>query len=130
MLTLSRAFSTVVADGQFSTLGIVLLTLLADLASAIKAKLEFTGMPRSEKAANGLSTDIKAVTEDVGEVICRENEIPAIVTRSDSTVPGVINTETVSTSKNSKYAGEGKTKPAKKKSRKKNTIDELFNNFL
>lgn len=129
VLILPRAFSTVVADGQFSTLGIVLLALLADLAGAIKAQPELMGIPRSAKVANGPSIDTKAATDDVGEVICRGNEISTIATRSDSTVVGVINTESVSSSKGSKCDGKGKTK-AVKKSRKKNTIDELFNNFL
>lgn len=115
------------ADSQFSTLGVVLLTLLADLASAIQVKVDFTAMPRPEKVASKRAIDIGAAAEDVGEVICRGKNLPAL---TESTAAGSITTEPVSNSTVPKSGAEDKAKAYKKKSRKKNTIDELFNNFL
>ncbi|RJE21257.1 hypothetical protein PHISCL_06408 [Aspergillus sclerotialis] len=126
-----RAFSTVVADGQFSTLGIVTLTLLADLASAIQISFnDLSPISRPEKIPSKQSLDIVSAVEDIGEAVCRRKDTPTLAKRPELTIQGKITSESTRTSPGSKRDEEDNVKMAKKKSRKKNTIDELFNDFL
>ncbi|KAE8348170.1 hypothetical protein BDV28DRAFT_106726 [Aspergillus coremiiformis] len=71
------AFSTVVADGQFSTLGTVLLGTLARLIKAIEiVKDKFAAQPKSLKAA---SSHVGIVgSEDIGEVLSRNNDLSGL----------------------------------------------------
>ncbi|RMJ23191.1 hypothetical protein PHISP_05932 [Aspergillus sp. HF37] len=97
-----RAFSTVVADNQFAVLGIVLLSILADLASVLRIRLDSVpegSFPQASVLAEEekkVATDKGAleatpvVSEDVGEVVYRGKDTPVSVEGSESTASAAI----------------------------------------
>ncbi|CRL30123.1 unnamed protein product [Penicillium camemberti] len=118
------AFSTVVADNQFSTLGIVLLAALARLSKITGISHQLKMQPVSK------SKIIPVAKEDLGERIRRIDTVPLApvkISQSDSKASKV--------SMVSKAAKEKPTeklkdvsKPTKKK--KKNAIDDLFSGLF
>lgn len=116
-LTFYRAFSTVVADNQFSTLGIVLVATLARFAKA-------TGINYSKLAHIEVKTskNISAKSEeDRGERIVRIDDVDVDAV-SDSRKQRFSKME--SEEKSSKDKVKRLKSSAKKK--KKNAIDDIF----
>ena len=86
-------------------------------------------MSRPEKIVSKQSLDNKSSAEDVGEAVRRRKETPTLDKRPELTIQRKITRESLRRSK-SKCDVEANVKEPKKKNRKKNTIDELFNDFL
>lgn len=109
-----RAFSTVVADNQFATLGIVLLATLARLARASGIQLGSNANvgPKIKHASA-----VAPIEEDRGE------RVPRKQTEGLNDVP--ISSPAVRSSKDD-YKNQRK-KPSR---RKKNAIDDLFSGLL
>ncbi|KAJ5231316.1 uncharacterized protein N7469_005904 [Penicillium citrinum] len=114
-----QAFSTVVADNQFSTLGIVLLATLARLVKATGIK--FSKLARVEVK---LPKNIPVRSEvDRGERIVRVDDVDVGVgVDAVSVSRQKQSSETVSQEKSSKE----KTKRVKTAKKKKNAIDDIF----
>lgn len=148
LILVSRAFSTVVADNQFAVLGVVLLSILADLASVLRIRLDSLpggSFPRAsvlaeEKEEKGEAIDKGALeatpvaSEDVGEVVYRGKDTPVSAEGSESTPSAAIDTGPAGAMKKKKKE-KGKLEdesavPKKKSRKKKNTIDDLFNGVL
>ncbi|KAF9892201.1 hypothetical protein FE257_002607 [Aspergillus nanangensis] len=129
------AFSTVVADGQFSTLGTVLLATLSRLAKVTRIDRELkarqTQRPRAQIPARGTPKG-----EDVGEVLSRPIE---------STSKEVMNPSGARASHGSSKSRQGvgevglkkkkenssvDSRNPKKKRRKVDAIDDLFDGLL
>lgn len=152
LILVSRAFSTVVADNQFAVLGVVLLSILADLASVLRIRLDSLpggSFPRAsvlaeKKEEKGEATDATdqgareatpVASEDVGEVVYRGKDTPVSAEGSESTPSAAIDAGPAGAMKKKKKKEKGKLEDEsavpKKKSRKtKNTIDDLFNGVL
>ncbi|KAJ5394112.1 uncharacterized protein N7487_011753 [Penicillium crustosum] len=110
------AFSTVVADNQFSTLGIVLLATLARLSKITEISHQLKMQPVSQ------SKIIPVAKEDLGERIRRIDTVqlaPVKISKSDSKA-----------SKVSMEKLKDVSKPTKKKKKKKNAIDDLFSGLF
>ncbi|KAJ5882189.1 uncharacterized protein N7529_000861 [Penicillium soppii] len=117
------AFSTVVADNQFSTLGIVLMAALARLSKV-------TGISREMKmqVAPGKTTKKASpvtMTEDLGERVCREDD--ALMTRPVHASRPV---DKKSASKEKPEKDRSSSKSVKKTKKKKNAIDDLFSGLF
>lgn len=115
---LASAFSTVVADNQFGTLGIVLLAALARLgkATGVELGIDAQVFPATERA-----TAVASIEEDRGERVCRDQA--EALPEPNEAPPS------------KKVARPLKSKPrdqhSKKASkRKKNAIDDLFSGLL
>ena len=104
--------------------------MLADLASAIQIDFDLTSISRQGGRVSKHSRDIEPAVEDIGEAVCREKNTPALAKGTELTSQGKITTGSARTSSESKSDVEGNAEVTKKKSRKKNTIDELFSNFF
>lgn len=122
----SRAFSTVVADNQFSTLGIVLLAALARLAKVTRVNHEPTAQPMTEKS----KTIPVASTEDFGERVCRTVDDDHGVGNGPAQTchPSKSELDTVRRSTENRNDLTKTTKKSKK--RKKNAIDDLFSGLV
>ncbi|CAI7623429.1 unnamed protein product [Penicillium palitans] len=119
------AFSTVVADNQFSTLGIVLLAALARLSKITGISHQLKMQPVSK------SKIIPVAKEDLGERIRRIDTVPLApvkISQSDSKASRV---SMVSKATKEKPTEKPKdvSKPTKKK-KKKNAIDDLFSGLF
>jgi ribonuclease MRP protein subunit RMP1 len=126
------AFSTVVADNQFSTLGIVLLAALARLSKITGISHQLKIQPVASKSK---PTPVVA-KEDLGERIRRIDDAPLTravkVLQSDSKVASKVSkVSKVSKEKKTtgKPTGDGVLKTTKKK-KKKNAIDDLFSGLF
>ncbi|PLB49540.1 hypothetical protein P170DRAFT_510080 [Aspergillus steynii IBT 23096] len=120
------AFSTVVADVQFSTVGTVLLATLARLAKATGIDKDLKNTFRVDKASRSRAPSISLQNaEDLGEILSRKPPSPLpkepVTKESDVARSGSI-------SKIANTAG-GHTKKSKKR-KKKDAIDDLFNGLL
>ncbi|KAJ5107553.1 hypothetical protein N7456_004228 [Penicillium angulare] len=121
------AFSTVVADNQFSTLGVTLLAALARLSKATGADRKLEAKPRlkakakeKEKANTG-PIPAPLPTEDRGERVSRD----------DPNAPPVLTQSQESSSKERATKKLHSAKSTKKTSKqKKNVIDDLFSGLL
>ncbi|KAJ5504678.1 hypothetical protein N7463_007552 [Penicillium fimorum] len=133
------AFSTVVADNQFSTLGIVLLATLARLSKITGISHQLKVQPVATKSNH---TPVVA-KEDLGERIRRIDDAPLTrpvkVLQSESMVsskvlkvPKVSKVSNVSKEKKTteKLTEDGVSKPTLKKKKKKNAIDDLFSGLF
>ncbi|KAJ5822903.1 hypothetical protein N7447_005243 [Penicillium robsamsonii] len=135
------AFSTVIADNQFSTLGIVLLATLARLSKITGISHQLKVQPVASKSK---PTPVVA-KEDLGERIRRIDDAPLTrpvkVLQSESKVskvpkvpkvPKVSKVSKVSKEKKSteKLTEDGVSKPTLKKKKKKNAIDDLFSGLF
>nr|XP_001396540.2 meiosis protein MEI2 [Aspergillus niger CBS 513.88] len=126
------AFSAVVADGQFSTLGTVLIATLARLAKATEIDKELKLPSNTEKASTGpvYSTGAQR-REDMGVVLCRPacSSTPTLPHRTQ--VPGSSRRARDERSlKAPKGTVGSKEKSMRKKKRKKDAIDDLFDSLL
>ncbi|KAL2007181.1 hypothetical protein VTN00DRAFT_8619 [Thermoascus crustaceus] len=135
------AFSTVVADGQFSTLGIVLLAVLSRLAKLIGVRTKDSQY--SFKGDVVTLPDIAtANSEDLGEVVRRKSDPLASVAEPNPQEPPNPGIRIEKISKRTKHQFEGpvpgvtalpednKDTKRSKKRRKANAIDDLFNTVL
>ncbi|GKZ58358.1 hypothetical protein AnigIFM49718_004176 [Aspergillus niger] len=127
-----QAFSAVVADGQFSTLGTVLIATLARLAKATGIDKELKLPSNTEKASTGpvYSTGAQR-REDMGVVLCRPacSSTPTLPHRTQ--VPGSSRRARDERSlKAPKGTVGSKEKSMRKKKRKKDAIDDLFDSLL
>lgn len=117
------AFSTVVADNQFSTLGIVLLAALARL-NKITGISQLKMQPVTSK-----SKIIPVAKEDIGERILRIDNAPLTpvkVSQSDSKISKASKAKPTE-----KFTEDGVSKStSKKKKKKKNAIDDLFSGLF
>ncbi|CAG8937419.1 unnamed protein product [Penicillium salamii] len=124
----SRAFSTVVADNQFSTLGVVLMAALARLSKITGISQEMKKHSTASKVQKSNSMPQK---EDLGERIRRVEPAP-----TSSTHP-----VQVSQPDKAENKAEVQEKPADKvrsaeksakktKKKKKNAIDDLFSGLF
>lgn len=115
---LARAFSTVAADKQFATLGIVLLATLARLAKATGLNFQ----PKADiRVANRRAVAAASVAEDRGERLGRD-EIDPLLKREEPL------SETNARSVGHKPKDSASKKATKRK--KKNAIDDLFSGLL
>ena len=126
-----RAFSTVVADGQFSTLGTVLLATLSRLTRVTGLDKELKISSQVEKSSAGPACGISAQkNEDVGVVLCRE----------DFSAPVMPSTTKISNSARCAHHKRASKEPTsavglggkktRKKKRTKDAIDDLFDSLL
>lgn len=118
------AFSTVVADNQFSTLGIVLLAALARLS-------KITGISELKQPVTSKSKFTPIVAkEDLGERIRRIDNapLPPVKISSDSKVSKFSKASKVS--EPTEKLTEDVSKSTSKKKKKKNAIDDLFSGLF
>lgn len=119
-----------VADGQFSTLGTVLLATLARLTKATGIDRDLKHLSQAERKESRISrpnTKAPPKKEDVGEPVHRTEDIPRRAKVSEAhNSPGPVTRphDTV------KKARTMETEAPKKKKRKKNAIDDLFAGVL
>ncbi|KAJ5237853.1 hypothetical protein N7489_007944 [Penicillium chrysogenum] len=122
------AFSTVVADNQFSALGVVLLAVLARLS-------KITGISHQKMEPATTKSRMTVAKEDLGERIRRIDNAPLApvkISHADSKVSRV--SKEKPTEKSAEYTestedGVSKT-TSKKKKKKKNAIDDLFSGLF
>lgn len=129
-LIVIRAFSTIVAETQFSALGIVLLSTLSRLTRATGIDHDMKSRPSAKELARGDTDSATLGREDLGEVVQR---------RDAALIPGhsvgIKNSDSVARPKHSKHSKpksmeDTKLKAPKKKKRSKNAIDDLFEGLL
>jgi ribonuclease MRP protein subunit RMP1 len=116
----NRAFSTVIAENQFSTLGIVLLATLSRFTKATGTKFEEETRQRPQAKKK---TQPTPATEDRGER----------VSRADIDVGPSLEQEPRVHKKKSEQSTDAKSstvKKSKKAKRKKNAIDDLFSGLF
>ncbi|KAL4782742.1 hypothetical protein BJX76DRAFT_278993 [Aspergillus varians] len=130
------AFSVVVADVQFSSLGTVLLATLAHVSKSTGIDKEFKSRPRIEPSYEHVPLPhmkMSKGSEDIGETLSRTGEELDVV-RSPGTQqtpqPGLGDTLTPAPKESSVARTLDTMKPRKKKKKKKNAIDELFDGLL
>ncbi|PYH66051.1 meiosis protein MEI2 [Aspergillus vadensis CBS 113365] len=126
------AFSAVVADGQFSTLGTVLIATLARLAKATGIDKELRLSSQTEKALTGpiYGTDAQR-REDMGVILCRPEGSSTPTLLSGTQVPEVSRRAHDEVSLKAPESTVGsKKKSMRKKKRKKDAIDDLFDSLL
>ena len=125
-LTISSAFSTVVADNQFSTLGIVLLAVLARLS-------KITGISHQKMEPVKSKSKMIVVEEDLGERIHRIGNAPFAplkIAHSDSKAPKVSKEKRTEKSTDDGVSNSTLKKKKKEKKKKKNAIDDLFSGLF
>lgn len=117
-----RTFSTVIADNQFSTLGIVLMAALARLSKVTGISREMKVQTAAGKAKKASPVDVK---EDLGERIRRVDDAPMTrpVKASQSADEKVFSKEKPEKDRSSSKSG-------KKTKKKKNAIDDLFSGLF
>lgn len=115
----NRAFSTVIAENQFSTLGIVLMATLSRFAKATGTRLEEETLQRPQVK----KLQPAPPTEDRGERVNRADI---------DTVPSLEPRPQVSRKKSEQSSSDKDPaiKKSKKTKRKKNAIDDLFSGLL
>ncbi|KAL4899275.1 hypothetical protein BDW74DRAFT_118027 [Aspergillus multicolor] len=129
------AFSVVVADVQFSTLGTVLLATLAQLSKLAGAHKELKLPFQIEQSHESLPTSytkLSTMIEDIGEALPRTlgdlaavqgSEIQQSLQRPNQ---GDIASTKTRKLRDSRILDTPKPKKKKKKKQKKNAIDDLF----
>ncbi|PYI23312.1 hypothetical protein BO86DRAFT_50918 [Aspergillus japonicus CBS 114.51] len=132
-------FSTVVADGQFSTLGTVLLATLARLAKAIGFRKELK-IPATTVVTSALDSSSEITKEeDVGTVVSRGRPNPVIPLPPDHCDLDDLGRMAYQKSTGSLPRGSGRCEETKmeeriqkkkKKNRRKDAIDDLFDSLL
>ncbi|PYH98925.1 hypothetical protein BO71DRAFT_394886 [Aspergillus ellipticus CBS 707.79] len=127
------AFSTVVADGQFSTLGIVLLATLASLEKAIGfGKQLKVPVPDGKSSASSAYGGKNPENEDVGEILSRSQVCPtpmiAPMMKHSNASKNSIRQE-CSLREPMGVADIHMEKPRRKK-RRKDAIDDLFKGLV
>lgn len=118
------AFSTVVADNQFSTLGIVLLAALARLS-------KITGISHQLKMQTvSKSKIIPVAKEDLGERIRRIDTVPLAPVRISQSVSKASKVSMVSEVEEKPTEKPKDVSKTTKKKKKKNAIDDLFSGLF
>ena len=119
-----------VADGQFSTLGTVLLATLARLTKVTGVDRDLKHLSQVERKESRIShpnTKAPPKKEDVGELVHRTEDVPRQAKVSEArNSPGPV-TRPHETAKKARTV---ETKAPKKKKRMKNAIDDLFAGVL
>lgn len=121
-----------VADGQFSTLGTVLMAVLARLAKATGIDRDLKTQAQAEKKNTKLvEPDKNTPKEDAGVLVRRTDDIQNLPVRtevrpSDRSAGKADD----SVQKGTQDAVVVEVKPPKKKKKKKNAIDDLFAGVL
>ncbi|KAL2816370.1 hypothetical protein BDW59DRAFT_175817 [Aspergillus cavernicola] len=131
------AFSVVIADVQFSTLGTILLATLARLAKSTGMDKELKSRPQIETIRYDVSSPHMKIfkeKEDVGEALVRDKEPSDDITTSSgiqqTPQPVLVDSGSAVSSKASVTKDLDTPKPKKKKKRKKNAIDDLFDGLM
>ena len=132
-----REFSTVVADGQFSTIGTVLLAALARLVKATGTDRDMKILSQAEKKTNNKPSSLPSIKpppkkEDVGEVVNRTEDITQLANYPEFRPSAKLATRTqdTDTTKEPRGTADMEAKVPKKKKRKKNAVDDLFAGIL
>jgi ribonuclease MRP protein subunit RMP1 len=143
-----RAFSQLVADNQYATLGLMLMGCLARFHRILVGLKVATEDEVAEKAAGDVKTETKAddIAEDLGEKIVRDQPRGEIdVSRGKRKVqenePAGFKTSKSKKRKednpvleqnDAKYSDSTPQKPAKKKRKKKggDAFDDLFDSLM
>ena len=118
-----------VADGQFSTLGTVLMAALARLVKATGIDRDLKNQAQAGKSSAFTVPSVKSPKEDAGEPVRRTADVQSLPVRSEVHTPS----EPVSQSDDTKeICGDVdvEVKAPKKKKKKKNAIDDLFAGVL
>lgn len=122
-----------VADGQFSTIGTVLLAALARLVKATGTDRDMKILSQAEKKTNNKPPSLPSIKppkkEDVGELIHRTEDITQPADYPESRASAELVTRTQDTTKESRSTVDVEAKVPKKKKRK-NAIDDLFAGIL
>lgn len=149
-----HAFSQIVADGRFATLGLVLIASLAQVCQMVGviAAFEDLGQAEVEKAIREFGKEYWEVAgetkgpgdgdaEDFGEVVARDlisgsqsnkEDFETTELSTQSTImpsKRLHNTKTSAGISAATSAEERLTKPVRKKRKKGNAIDNLFSNL-
>lgn len=127
-----REFSNVVADGQFSTLGTVLVAVLARLAKATGIDRDLKTQAQAEKKNIKLIDPGKnAIKEDAGVPIRRSDDIQNLPMRTEVRLSDrTANKVDDNVQKGAQATVNVEAKQPKKKKKKKNAIDDLFAGVL
>ncbi|RAL07721.1 uncharacterized protein BO97DRAFT_408730 [Aspergillus homomorphus CBS 101889] len=132
-------FSTVVADGQFSTLGTVLLATLARLAKVTGIHKVLRKPARTGDIAPTLGRSNKCIKEDTGTIILRSRQSPGPLILPDhgdlnglGRMTGLKNTRSLPSSSQGCEDTDKKNQTQKKtkKKKRKDAIDDLFDSLL
>lgn len=129
-MSLCRAFSTVVADSQFSSLGTVLLAVLARLARTLRFERETRATIREQPERPASVESAKTPKEDIGEVVRRDEKPPQrqhVVKKLKEPAFSMSEKTQVPQSKTTRDLDNSQKK---KKKRKANAIDDLFDGLL
>lgn len=119
-----------VADNQFSTLGVVLLAALARLSKITGISQEMKKRSTTSKARDSASAVIQ---EDLGERIRRVEDVslPSVLPSVPPPVPPPVLPPSDKAGPEEKSTKDRSAlKSAKKTKKKKNAIDDLFSGFL
>ncbi|KAH8431217.1 uncharacterized protein LDX57_008879 [Aspergillus melleus] len=121
------AFSTVVADVQFSTVGTVLLATLARLAKVTGIDKQLKTTFRADRASKSRAPSIgPQINEDLGEVLTRKLHSPP---PKEPGLKGSDMAKSGSVPEMASAASVAQVKKSKKR-KKKDAIDDLFNGLL
>lgn len=126
MLNKVRAFSTVVAENQFSTLGVALLAALARLTRATGADRMLNVRPESKLKKASTAVPI----EDRGERINRDSSNAIVATREIDESSSKKHQKRFSKQERSSNMSSGTKSTKKASKRKKDAIDDLFSGLL
>ncbi|KAL4926533.1 uncharacterized protein BDV17DRAFT_154983 [Aspergillus undulatus] len=129
------AFSVVVADVQFSTLGTVLIATLAQLSKITGIDKELKSHPpveASQRLVLSPHMRISKEQEDMGEALPRTAEAQEVARSSEQkqTSRSILENTARTTSRKSSVAKASDTANLRKKKKKRNTIDDLFDGLL
>ncbi|KAI9368003.1 hypothetical protein BJX61DRAFT_537600 [Aspergillus egyptiacus] len=128
------AFSVVVADVQFATLGTILLATLARLAKSTGIGMELKPRAVIESTSGNVSSSPTMIIkgkEDLGEALARDEVLLNVTTGSVAHQPSQpsLADSAVTPSEPGISNGLEAGKPKKRK-KKKNVIDDLFDRFI
>lgn len=139
LISLSSVFSTVVADGQFSTLGAVLLATLARLAKAIGIRKELK-IPATTVGTSAFGSSSETTKEeDIGIIVSRARHKAVTPLPPDHCDLDDLGRIAYHKSTGSLPRGSGRCEETKmedriqkkkKKNRRKDAIDDLFDSLL
>lgn len=117
-----------VADGQFSTLGTVLVAVLARLARATGIDRDLKTQTQAEKKnTKPIDPGKNGPKEDAGVLVRRTDDIQNLPVRTEARPSDrAADKADDNALKGAREAADVEAKPHKKKKKKKNAIDDLF----
>lgn len=119
-----------VADGQFSTLGTVLIAALARLVKATGINRDLKNQAQVEKKRSAfIFPSVKSPKEDAGEPVRRTVDVQSLPVRSEVRTPSEPVSQPEDTKKETQGVVDVEVKAPKRK-KKKNAIDDLFAGVL